>query len=92
MAATASTAEEDGDGDDDALQALPVSGAAACTMTVAVLGLKVALSHYFPRFWIGGRAPPFLDGPVPPKHAVVELEIKSVPISGTPIPSVALHS
>ena len=37
-------------------------------------------------------APPFLDGPVPPKHAVLELEIKSVPLSGTPIPSVAFHS
>jgi hypothetical protein len=38
MAATASTAEEDGDGDDDALQALPVSGAIPFTMTVALLG------------------------------------------------------
>ena len=37
-------------------------------------------------------APPFLDGPVAPKHAVIELEIKSVPLRGTPIPSVALDS
>jgi hypothetical protein len=30
MAGTASTAEEDSDGDDDALQALPLSGVIAC--------------------------------------------------------------
>ena len=39
MAATASTAEEDPDGGDDALQASPVRGMAACsTMAVSVLG------------------------------------------------------
>jgi hypothetical protein len=37
-------------------------------------------------------APPFLDGPVPPKHAVLETEIKQVPLSGTPVPSVAFDS
>jgi hypothetical protein len=40
MAATESTAEEDSVGDDDALQALPVSGAIPCTMTVCGTGFK----------------------------------------------------
>jgi hypothetical protein len=38
MAATASTAEEASNGDDEALAGEPVSGAVACTMTVAILG------------------------------------------------------
>jgi hypothetical protein len=37
-------------------------------------------------------APPFLDGPVPPKQAVLEMQIEPVPLSGTPIPFVASHS
>jgi hypothetical protein len=53
MAASASSAEEGSDSDDDALRALPPSDSVAGTMTGAVLGGKVAFSHSFPRFWIG---------------------------------------